>query len=429
MRTPTEYPTDRLTGLINAAVERGIIDAGQRASLEALAAELSPQGARREARRAFNAISIAYSLGGLLVLFALAWFLVERWRTLGRVGVLAVAAVYAGTFAGVGTLLRRRGFTVAGGLAIVLAVGMTPVWTWAVLRLTGEMPDPFAWDNALARYEPYIGSRVTILALATIGVALATLRRVQFFALGIPLAAGFVAFLMGTGQALGDPRLAWYVGPYYQCAVACATLAVAYAVDRRQPPDEDYAFWFYLAGVAMLFVAYAQVWPHIGRWRHALPLVAAAMVTGSLYLHRRTLLVGGSLMAFAYLGYLAFDVFRRVIALPIALATLGLLVIVATVWMQRRFPALVARVNREGETERKSLPAGPVAVLGPLLIAVVATAFAGAEARERTAERELQAVIWQKHLHNQTRAHPKAPNEIRRPGQTFPDTAGRPPRP
>lgn len=200
MRTPTEYP-DRLTGLIGAAVERGIIDADQRARLEALAAELESKSPPGEARRGFNAISIAYSLGGLLVLFALAWFLLERWRALGPAGVLAVAALYAGAFAVVGSVLRRRGFTVAGGLAIVLAVGMTPIWAWAVLRLTGEMPDPFAWDNALSRYEPYIGSRLAILALATIGVALATLRRVRFFALGIPLAAGFVALLMSTGQA------------------------------------------------------------------------------------------------------------------------------------------------------------------------------------------------------------------------------------
>lgn len=428
MRTPTEYP-DRLTGLIGAAVERGIIDADQRARLEALAAELESKSPPGEARRGFNAISIAYSLGGLLVLFALAWFLLERWRALGPAGVLAVAALYAGAFAVVGSVLRRRGFTVAGGLAIVLAVGMTPIWAWAVLRLTGEMPDPFAWDNALSRYEPYIGSRLAILALATIGVALATLRRVRFFALGIPLAAGFVALLMSTGQALGDPRLAWYVGPYYQCAVACATLAVAYAVDRRQPPGEDYAFWFYLAGVVMLFVAYSQVWPYIGRWHHALPLVAAAMVTASLYLRRRTLLVGGGLMAFGYLGYLAFDVFRRVVALPITLATLGLVVIVATVWMQRRFPALVARVNREGEAERKTLPGGPIAVLGPLLIAIAATVFAGGEARERTAERELESLVRQKHLHNQIRAHPRAPNDVPRTVQTLPDTVVRRPRP
>ena len=400
MRTPTERDSERLTGLMSAAVERGLIDATQRRRLEALAAELAtvadghdasgPASATPapEAHRGFNAITIAYSLGALLVLFALAWFLAERWRSLGPSGVLVVAALYAAAFAGTGIVLRRRGFTVAGGLAIMLAVAMTPVWGWAILRLTGELPDPNVPDDALARYQPYIASRAIILELLTIGVALAALRRVRFSALAAPLAAALIALLLHFGQALGDPRLAWYTGPYYQCVVACAVLAIAYAVERRQPEGADYAFWFYLAGVVMVFVAYSQVWPYIGRWRHAIPLVAAAFVTASLYLRRRTLLVGGGVMAFAYLGYLAFDVFRRVVALPIALATLGLLVIVTTVWMQRRFPALVERVSHEDEAGGRSLPGGALAVLGPLVIALVTMAFAATEAKERTAERE-----------------------------------------
>ena len=85
-----------------------------------------------------------------------------------------MSAVYAVAFAGASALLRRRGFELAGGIAAVLAVTMTPVWSWAVLRLTGEWPDPLAWDNALARYDPFIASRLIIIELATIGVALAT---------------------------------------------------------------------------------------------------------------------------------------------------------------------------------------------------------------------------------------------------------------
>ena len=403
-----------MNGLINAAHERGIIDASQRDQLAALAIELAPVPSEalspsavlpspREARRGFNAITIAYALGGLLVVFALAWFLLERWKVLGPGGVLGVALLYAAAFAVVGTVLRRRGFEIAGGLTIVLAVAMTPVWTWAILRLTGEMPDPAAWDNALSRYDPYIATRLIVLELATIGVGLAAARRVRFFVLAAPIAAALVALLLHIGQALGDPRLTWYTGPYYQCVVACAMLAVAYAVERRQPEGEDYAFWFYLAGVIMLFVAYSQVWPYIGRWRHAITLVAAAFVIASLYLRRRTLLIAGGLMAFLYLGYLAFDVFRRVVALPIALATLGLLVIVSTVWMQRRFPKLVERVGGDDSAGRKTLPGGALAVLGPLVIALTATLFAGSEALERTKEREWRDALYQRRARIQAR--------------------------
>ena len=419
MRTSTEHHSEPLARLINLAVERGIIDAAQRDQLAALSVELTaprdyPHDADdttplREAHRGFNAITVAYSLGALLVLFALAWFLLERWKVLGPFGVLVVALVYAVAFAGVGTLLRRRGFDVAGGLAIVLAVAMTPVWAWAILRLMGEMPDPAIYTDPLSRYEPYVASRFMVLELATIGVALAAIRRVTFSVLGAPIAVALVALLLHLGQALGNPRFAWYTGPYYACVVACAVIAIGYAVERRQPQGEDYAFWVYLAGLVTLLVAYVSVWSYIGRWRHALPLVAVALVTASLYLRRRTFLVAGGVAAFGYLGYLAFDVFQKVIALPIALATLGLLVIVSTVWMQRRFPKLVARVSREDAAGVKSLPTGGLAVLGPVAIALTAMVFAGREAEERTLDREWRNTFYERRMRNDVRRRKLTP--------------------
>src|SRR5690349_10924130 len=146
MRISTEHAVGAAR-LIDAALDRGIIGESQHGQLAALSAELTAAARghsrgdadgtapRREVQRGFNAISVAYSLGALLVLFALAWFLAERWKVLGPFGVLVVALLYAAAFAGVGTLLRRRGFDEAGGLAIVLAVAMTPVWAWAILRL------------------------------------------------------------------------------------------------------------------------------------------------------------------------------------------------------------------------------------------------------------------------------------------------------
>jgi hypothetical protein len=438
MRTRSEERRDDLNRLVSEAVARGIIDGGQREKLQALAVEVLPEASdaaerasegpsRREARRGFNAITIAYSLGALLVLFALAWFLFDRWQSLGPGGVLGVSLLYAASFAACGVLLRRRGFEVAGGLAIVLAIAMTPVWIWAVLRLTGELPDPSAWDNALSRYEPYIATRLIVAELATIGVALIALRRIRFFVLGAPIAAGFIALLMSLGQALGDPRLSWYVGPYYQCMVGCATLAVAYAVERRQPPGEDYAFWFYLGGAGTLLVGYVLVWSSIGVWRHALPFVAALLVAASLYLRRRVLLIAGGLAMFAYVGYLAFDVFRRVVALPVALATLGLLVIVTTVWMQRRFPALVARVSQDVDGERR-LPGGALAVLGPLFIAIVVVGFAGVEAKERTQERDWRTAYYQRRSRNQLKVARRAKAAADSAARQVPDSTPAAPR-
>ena len=412
--------TDRLTcsTLIEAAADRGVIDAAQRERLHVLAQELAREldrnttpatpNATPEIRRGFNAITIAYSVGALLVLVALGWFLADRWTALGPAGVLGVSVAYTAAFAAAAVALRRRRFHVAGGIAAVLAVAMTPAWTWALLRLTGEWPDPLAWDNALARYEPFIASRLIVLDLATIGVALAALRRVNFFALGAPIAVAFAALMLHLARALGDPRIAWYMGPYVLWVVACMLFVIAYAVDRRQPADEDYATWFYIAGMLVLAAGYVQGWRPLGAWRHATPLVALALIVASLYLRRRALLIGGGVAAVAYLGYLAFDVFRRVIALPLALATLGLVVIVATVWMQRRFPALVERVSRDEPAGGRALPTGPIAVLGPLAIAITAMVFAIGEAKEQAAERERQASLYRLRAKHEVLANKRA---------------------
>src|SRR5690349_2209755 len=110
MRRPSE--ADALTRLIAAAADRGVIDAAQRDALRSLAAEIAlgdralggirvtdTAPVETESRRAFNPVIIAYSGGALLVLFALGWFLADRWRDLGAGGVLAVALIYTGAFA------------------------------------------------------------------------------------------------------------------------------------------------------------------------------------------------------------------------------------------------------------------------------------------------------------------------------------------
>ena len=410
MRTRSE--ADALARLIATAAERGVVDSSQRDSLLAIADEITgvnrrdePASFATESRRPFNPVIIAYSAGALLVLFALGWFLADRWRDLGGVGVLVVSGVYTAVFALTARQLRRRGFRVAGGLVAALAVAMTPVWSWAMLRIAGEWPPSTDYYNdPLLRYQPWIASRWIILELTTIAVALIALRRVKFFALAIPIAAAFVGFLMHLGNALGDPEISYYVGPYYLCFVGCLTFAIAYAIDRRQGDSEDYAVWFYFAATVALLVGYASVWKTIGLWRHALPLVAAVFVTAALYLRRRVLLLAAGIAAFGYLGYLAFDVFEDVIALPMALAGLGLLVIASTVWMQRRFPVLVARMGGAHEPAARALPGGAISVLGPVAIALTAMLFAVPEAREDLVDRRWQSRYYYRQLNRQRAA-------------------------
>ncbi len=86
-------------------------------------------------------------------------------------------------------------------------------------------------------------------------------------------------------------------------------------------------------------------WPTAGALRHAVPVVGVAAIVVSLIIGRKTHLLFGVVVIFMYLMYLAGEVFRSTAYFPVVLASLGILLLFATVWLQRRFPALATRLG------------------------------------------------------------------------------------
>lgn len=423
--------------LLRAAHDRGIVSAEQVTSLRELAAELggttgvaaredAPRTAatkRAEAGRGFNAITVAYALGAMLVLFAFGWFLWDRWEALGPIGVLAVSLTYTALLVGTGVYLRRSGFDTAGGIATTLAVGMTPVTAWALLALAGQWPDASSGD-AVLRYPPWRSARRLVLELATIGAALVALRRVHFFGLGAPIAIALTMLGFDLAGAFADPEISWFFEPWYAMVVGTGILALAYLIDRRQPDDEDLAVWFYVAGLVAAGAGYVQLWGRVDEWRHLLPVLSVLLIVVSLYLRRRVLLAFGGIGVFWYLGYLAFDVFRRVLNFPVVLATFGLVVILGTVWLQRRYPALVERVNEGRPTSRPELPGGAIAALAPLIISTALLLAQIPEAKDAIEQRRFSERL---HLLRRKRAAPtRVPQPL--PATPPPERSAAPPR-
>ena len=438
-----------VTELLRIAVERGVVTREQRESLQRLEAELDSgdaqpssdaAGVRADARapspdaradtrapspdaraeahpaeasRGFNAVSIAYWAGALLVVFAFGWFLAERWRALGASGVLVVAAVYVALFALVARMLGARGFRTASGFAWMLVVVMTPVWTWALLSLAGEWPDAASyyamrWDNA------WMASRWMLLELATIGVGLLLLRRVRLGALSAPIAAALGFFTVHLGEFVIDQELRRWIMPQWSMLAAVALLALAYAVDRRQRRDDDHAIWYYTAGLIVASFAWLSIWNVTSFSRHLLPVAAVGLLVASLYLRRRSLLIGGAAWGIVYLGYLAFDVFEKWLGFPVVLATFGIVVLIGTVWLQQRYPALVSRVNRGADPmERPALPyAVPIFALC-LLVAGIGVGVSAARAPERLREQHVRQ-------RNEIRNRPAVGTPATRAGQPAP---------
>jgi len=119
--------------------------------------------------------------------------------------------------------------------------------------------------------------------------------------------------------------------------------------------------------------------------------------------------VFGVVLIFMYLMYLAGEVFRSTAYFPVALAALGGAMLFATVWMQRRFPALASRLGAK-RSGRGGLPGSPWM---PWIFAAAAlgiTLLRAEEAKEERINREFQQRLYILRLHSGSlRAPPMRP--------------------
>ena len=328
----------------------------------------------------FTWITIAYYLGALTVAFAFGWFLVDRWRELGAAGIFAVTSIYALLFVVTGEFLRRQGYRVAGALVTALAIGMVPLIVWAIQNILGLWPKdavrPYGpFDSMVAGGGGRSSLNAVLIDLATVAASVLAFRRLRF---GFLLAPAAIALALlprllvelVLGESLGRNAEAWIF-----VATGIGLLTAAFAIDRRDHDRADFAYWPYLVGVVVSLVSIAQLWERYPGMRHLMPVIGLMIIAASFTLRRMIFLAFGGVLVYAYLSWLAFDLFRSSTLFPIVLATLGLSIILAAVWVQRAYPRLVARVNAGLSDARPWLPGGylmPAAIIvGSLVLMAV----------------------------------------------------------
>jgi hypothetical protein len=137
-----------------------------------------------------------------------------------------------------------------------------------------------------------------------------------------------------------------------------------------------------------------MMWNRVDDWRHLLALVSAGVIALSLRLQRRLLFVFGLLGVFAYLAFLAGDVFRTGAAFPIVLAIAGIGLILLSVGVQRRFPGLLS--GRDPADATRPLPWSRVMAWLPAGFALAMALLSLtdlAEEREQRAFRQRLAIL------------------------------------
>ena len=125
---------------------------------------------------------------------------------------------------------------------------------------------------------------------------------------------------------------------------------------------------------------------------------------------------------FGYLVYLADEVFRNSGAFPIVLAGLGILTIVGTVWVQRRYPVLVRRF---GAPEGRSLPWSKGMAWLPVFFALSRALIGLADAAEERTNREFRERLHLLRQHSGSlRVSPDRPRPV--PRDSAPADSARP---
>lgn len=357
---------------LDQAVARGVISAEQR---EALLAMVVP-----ERRTGLSAVNIAYGVGALLALFAMGWFVVDRWEMLGSVGVMVVASGYAALFLLVARVLGREGFALARGVAVFLAVAITPLAAWGAGAAAGLWSEESlkVCSVVLPPFFPCDSTPVA-LELTTLLAGLFALRSVRFGPLAIPFALGSFVLPIHLLHLLREhppTRVGDAWGWMFSAGLA---LIAAYAVERRTShgdTDPDYGRWMQLVAAVTVVAGLGQIVGVHHLTRHLGPLFALMALTVSVYLRRMVWAVAGAVILFAYLVWLATDVFKLGLAFPLLLVVAGLVIIIGTVWVQRRLPTLFTRDLRDA-SGRPRLPGGwggvvlPFALSTVMLLAVV----------------------------------------------------------
>lgn len=378
---------------LEAAVALGIITAEQAQAIRDIA-PVRPEGGA-EAPRAFNAATLGYVLGAITVVIAMGWFLADRWKWLGPGGVLAVVALYAVLALVVARFLRREGYPIASAFAVLLTVVLAPIGAIALGDLFDWFPPPARMGCGYPDFVLWYCRGEEIFAeLATALVALIALRQVRFSLFVVPLAAVGLRMLFHVSDAIGRNGLGDATSGWVWVIGASLMATAAYATDRRQRGDQDFAVWLHLAAVLSAFASTLHLLSVYEGYRHLLIPGAFVAFAASLTLRRFAWLLLGMAWFVWYLGWLAADVFRDSPFFPIVLAALGVAVIIATVWVQRNAARLAARFGTVTSDGRSRFPGGIPLLLAPVLVALLMMTHGMELDRERRIEQRWQERRW-----------------------------------
>lgn len=307
-----------------AARDAGVIDA---AAYERLIAFLAGHAAESHEAPRFNFVNMLWYAGALIVLGAMGLFTTEAFGRWGEQALLATSLIYGVLFAAAGAYLwKARDLRTPGGLLITCAVGMAPLFIFALQAMSGN--DPTSAHSGYNDFYVWIKSSWLPMETGTIVAALAALAffPFPFLVMVISFALWFMSMDL-TPWIMDVEYFTWDQRAKVSMFFGLIMLAVAWLVDLKRWKGGDFAFWLHLFGLMAFWGGLTEQHSGDEFGKAVYCLINVGLVFLSLFLMRRAYAVFGAVGVMFYLGHLAHDVFKDSILFPFALSGLGVLLI------------------------------------------------------------------------------------------------------
>jgi hypothetical protein len=130
---------------------------------------------------------------------------------------------------------------------------------------------------------------------------------------------------------------------------------VAFWVDVRSRNPKDFAFWLYMFGVLAFWGGLTSMNSNSELGKFVYCCINLLLIAVGAALARRVFAVFGAVGVALYLGHLSHSVFKDSMLFPIALTAIGLAVICAGVFWQRREAAIGAWLRSHLPTALREL--------------------------------------------------------------------------
>jgi hypothetical protein len=224
---------------------------------------------------------------------------------------------------------------------------MVPLATYGAQHLLGWWPDTTA-GSSYHDYHTQISWRWLMMELATLAAAALALWRYKTPFLMMPVAVTLWYMSMDlVPYLLGGDSYSFFShqGKLISTGFGLLMVAGALVVDVRSRHSKDFAFWLYLWGAITFWGGLSSMDSGSELGKLAYAGINLGLIALGAMLSRRVFAVLGGLGLAGYLGHLSYAVFKNSMLFPVALTAIGLGMIAAGVWWQRREATIGARLR------------------------------------------------------------------------------------